>query len=116
METVHVFVSTGRFGSFQEMRAFIDPTYTEDGDAVPSVFMREVRLSGFEPGCIEAIHSERAVPLAELLAGTSYSDQWLKYLDGSRRADAAICVFAPNRVGNPESSSLEYCGVFSYKP
>jgi hypothetical protein len=115
MGTVHVFLSTCRFRSFQEMRAFIDPSYTEEGDAVPSVFMREVRLSRFEPMCIEAIHSKRAVPLAELLARASYSDQWHRHLDSSRRADAAICVFNPNQVRNPEGSSLEYCGAFAYK-
>jgi hypothetical protein len=104
VDTVHVFISTGRFRSFDEMRAYIDETSTEDGDGVPSAFMREVGLSEYEPGCIEAIPSEsgRPIPLAELLAGASYADQWLPCLDASRRADAAICVFAPNRLARPE--------------
>ena len=116
METVHVFISTDRFRSFDEMRAYIDETYTEDGDGVPSVFMQEVGLFEYEPGCIEAIPSGSglAVPLSELLADASYSDQWLPYLDRSRLADAAICVFAPNEVKHPKESSIEYLGSFPY--
>jgi hypothetical protein len=116
METVHVFISVGRFRSFEEMRAYIDQTYTKDGDREPSAFMREVRLSGYEPGCIEAIHSEEVAPLSELLNGASFSDQWLRNLDGSRRADAAICVFTPNLVEHPQGCSLVYCGAFQYRP
>jgi hypothetical protein len=100
------------------MRAYIDQTYTEDGDGVPSAFMREVGLSEYEPGCIEAIPSPsgRPIPLTELLAASSYSDQWLPGLDGSRTADAAICVFAPDRVRYAERCSLEYIGAFRYSP
>jgi hypothetical protein len=116
MDMVHVHISTGRFRSFDEMRAYIDETYNDDGDASPSEFMREVGLSGYEPGCIEAIDSElgRPVPLRELLADASYSQQWLTSLDGSRLADAAICTFAPNRLARPEQCSLEYVGAFPY--
>jgi hypothetical protein len=118
METVHVFVSTGRFHSFEEMRAFIEETYTDDGEGVPSAFRQEAGLSRYEPGCIEAIYSEsgRPVVLTELLAGASYSGQWLPALDGSRLADAAICVFAPNEVRRPEQCSLEYLGGLPYNP
>jgi hypothetical protein len=114
MATVHVFVSTGRFRSFKEMRAFIDETYTEEGDGVPSAFIREVGLSGYEPGCIEAIYCVQPVSLSELLAGASYADQWLPQLDGFHRADAAICVFEPNAVAHPQRSSLDYIGAFEY--
>jgi hypothetical protein len=76
VETVHIFVSSGRFQSFDEMRTYIDATYTKDGDEVPSAFMQEVELTDYEPGCIEAIPSpsSRPVLLAELMAGASYSD------------------------------------------
>src|SRR5947209_12238371 len=114
METVHVFASTGRFRSFEEMRSFIDQTYTEDGDAVPSAFMHESDLSEYEPGCIEAIHSERPLPLAKLLAGCSFSERWLPQVDGSLTADSAICVFPPNVLGNPYGCSLTYVGAFTY--
>ena len=117
MDKVHVFLSTGRFRSFDEMREYIDPLYTQEGDAIPSAFIREIGLSGYEPMCIEAIPSESgsAAPLSELLVGASWSDQWLAHVDGSRLADAAICVFAPNRVDHPSGSSLEYVGAFDYK-
>ena len=114
MEKVHVFISTGRFHSFGEMRGFIDQTYTEDGVSVPSPFIREVGLSEYEPGCIEAIHEGSPTALADLLAGASYADQWLSKLDGKRVADSAICVFAPNRLSHPEDSSVEYIGAFEY--
>jgi hypothetical protein len=116
MAIVHVFLSVGRFRSFEEMRRFIDQTYTEDGEGVPSTFMREIRLLGHEPGCIEAIHSDRATPLLELLRGASYSDQWVLHLDSCRCVDAVICVFEPNVVQRPQASSLEYCGAFEYSP
>jgi hypothetical protein len=115
MDTVHVFVSTGRFRSFAEMRVFVEETYTENGGGVPSAFAREVGLSRYEPGCIECIDHPAPVPLPELLAGASYSDQWLHQLPTGRLADAAICVFAPNQVTRPESSSLEYVGAFGYR-
>lgn len=117
MEMVHVFTSNGRFRSFDAMRVYIDETYTEDGDGIPSAFIWEVGLSEYEPGCIEAILSESgsAVPLSKLLAGALYSDQWLPRLDGSRLADAAIGLFSPNRAEHPERCSLEYLGAFTYR-
>jgi len=69
MSDVHLFISTGRFKSFRDMRKFIDPTYTDDGDEVPSTFMREVGLWQFEPGCIEAIYKQVPTELVDLLAG-----------------------------------------------
>lgn len=65
MAHVHVFGCSGRFGSFEEMCTFIDQAYTEDGDGIPSAFMREVALSGYEPGCIEAIHSKKPKRLTD---------------------------------------------------
>ncbi len=116
MAIVHIFISSSRFRSFEELRRFIDVTYTEDGEVIPSPFLREVGLSGYEPGCIEAINSDRPAPLSELLAGASYSEQWLDRLTGRRSADAAVCVYEPNEVRHPEGCSLEYCGRFEYKP
>ena len=115
LEKVHVFINTGRFRSFEELREFVDETYTEDGDGVPSPFMREVGLTEYEPACIEAIHGEAPTTVAALLAGASYADQWLAKVDGSRVADSAICVFAPNRVAHPRGSSLEYVGAYAYE-
>ncbi len=115
MDAVHVFVSTGRFRSFAGMRAFVEETYTRDGDGVPSEFAREVGLSGYEPGCIECVHRPAPAPLAELLAGASYADQWLPHLPPGRTADAAVCVFAPNQVARPGGGTLEYVGSFGYR-
>lgn len=112
MNLVHVFISTGRFRSFEEMRAYVEETYTEDGDGVPSAFMDEVDLEDYEPMCVECVHAPAPTPLRELLADVSYADRWLPLLPGDRLADAAICVFPPNELGTPEGCSLEYVGAF----
>jgi hypothetical protein len=116
-DLVHVFISTGRFRSIEEMRGYVDEAYTEDGDGIPSTFMLEVDLTDYEPNCIETIVSKSAmpVPLSELMATLSYAEQWLPNLDGTREADAAICVFAPNCVEQPNRCSLEYLGAFGYR-
>lgn len=115
MKQAHVFISTGRFRSLAEMRSFIDQRYTEDGDAIPPPFMREIELRNYDPGCIEAIHADQPEPLANLLSKASYADQWLPGVDASRTADSAICIFAPNRVRQANESSLEYLGAFDYR-
>ena len=115
MPTVHIFISSGRFHSFKELRLYIDETYTDDGDGIPSAFMREVGLSEYEPMCIEAIWEEQPMSLPRLLDGVSYSGQWTEQLSNIKLADAAICVFEPNLVLRPSECSLEYCGAFEYK-
>jgi hypothetical protein len=116
MPRIHIFIATGRFRSFKAMRAFIDETYDEDGDAVPSDFIREVGLTSYDPMCIEAIYSKTAKPLHSLLRGASYGSQWLAKLPSDLTADAAICVLEPNEVKNPKKSSLTYVGSFPYRP
>jgi len=115
MPTVHVFVSTGRFSSFAEMRKFIDPTYTDDGDMVPSPFINEVRLTSYEPECIEAVHAPGPKPLHDLLHGVSHGEQWLHLVDPSVVASEAICVFEPNHPIRPTESSMHYCGRYYYR-
>ena len=108
MPSVHI------FASLEAIREFIDPTYTEDGDQIDSDFIREVGIDEFEPMCIEVIHSPVAKPLKALLEKVSYSDRWLAQVGVACDTDAAICIFEPNIVLRPESSSLRYCGVLSY--
>jgi hypothetical protein len=115
VQTVHVFVAHGRFRTLDDVHAFVDQTYTDDGDEVTSPFMLEIGLSSYEPMSIETRHSARPVPLVELLRGASYGDQWLSQLDSSLVAESAICVFSPNEVAHPERSSLEYVGSWSYQ-
>ena len=103
MPTVHVFTSTGRFSSFEQMREFIDATFTEDGDLVPSRFMDEVQLNGYEPGCIEATHAPEPTSLRDLLYGVSYGEQWLHLVDPSVVASEAICVLEPNTLAGPRN-------------
>jgi hypothetical protein len=114
MSLVHVFVSTGRFASEKDVRDYIEPAYSTDGDVVPSRFIREIHLDEFEPACIEAVHSSVVVPVRELLRDASWASQWITQLDPEQRADSAICVFPPNLVAAPRASSLEYCGAFTY--
>ena len=67
MPIVHIIVSTQRFASIERMREFIDPTYTEDGDLIPSPFFNEVQLANHEPACIEVIHVAEPTSLQDLL-------------------------------------------------
>jgi hypothetical protein len=112
---LHLFVARARFKSLADIYAFIDQTYTEDGERIPSRFMLEVELSDYDPMCIESFHSARPLPLAELLRGASFGAQWIAHLDAARVAESAICVFSPNAVANPERTSLEYVGAIRYE-
>ncbi len=114
MSEVHIFTSTGRFRSFEEMRSFVDPNYTNDGDGIPSSFMTETGLQCYEPMCIEVYHSQCVQALRELLAGSGHAKQWLSKIDANETADCAICVFPPNIVNLPERSSLKYIGAFPF--
>jgi hypothetical protein len=113
---VHVFACVGRFTSEEDARRFVDVTYSVDGDAVLSRFLREVQVDEFEyePGCIEVVYSGVSLPIRQLLRDASWAEQWVAQLDPARRADTAICVFPPNRIARPHASSLDYCGAFSY--
>lgn len=115
-ESVHIFISTGRFKSFEVLREFIDETYDHDGNGIPSQFMIEVGVIEYEPMCIEAISSDTGQPisLTQLLQGASYADRWLLHIDSSVLADAAICVFEPNQLSHPERSSLAYLGCLPF--
>ncbi|MDN7880942.1 immunity 22 family protein [Burkholderia aenigmatica] len=112
--TVHLFVSSGRFRSFAEMRAFIDEQYTEDGDGIPSAFMTEVGLRDYEPGCIEAIHRGSPVPVRQLLLGVSWESAWVHAVPADLVADSAIGVYSPNIVTTPENASLDYVGAYEF--
>ena len=81
---------------------------------MPSLFMREVGLRNYEPGAIETVRRDQPVPVADLLAGASSSDDWLRDPDESLLVDTAVCVFTPNRVANPAACSLLYLGLFEY--
>ena len=115
MATVHVFSSRGRFANEHELRRYLEPTYTEDGDEVKSDFMREVDFEEYEPMAIEAIYGA-TVPVGELLQGASYCDQWLSQLVANNDADSAVCVFSPNVIRVPDSASMRYHGSLEYQP
>ncbi|GIF43929.1 immunity 22 family protein [Actinoplanes xinjiangensis] len=116
MAVVHVFISTGRFASEKELRTFVEPTYTAEGDAVPSRFIEETGLHEYEPSTIETVRAGEAMPVRQLLRDASWAEQWLINLDPGRSADTAVCVFPPNVIATPRDSSLEYCGAFTYQP
>ncbi|WP_282700544.1 hypothetical protein [Streptomyces sp. CC219B] len=117
---VHAFLSHGRFSSYEDIRAHVDAGWSENGDAEPSVFMREAGIVELEPMCVEAVHAAddgHLAPVAPevLLRGASYADQWLPQVESTEPADAAICVFAPHVVTNPHGTALHYLGRFTYR-
>jgi Immunity protein 22 len=115
MPVVHVFVSSARFASFEEMRSFIDPGYTQHGDLLPSTFLSEVRLRGYEPACIEAFWKPHPCRLPELLQDASFAQNWLPLVDPSLTASEAICVFEPNQLERPSETSLRYLGEYVFE-
>ncbi|VWC81574.1 hypothetical protein BLA50215_01279 [Burkholderia lata] len=112
--TVHLFISSGRFHSFTDLRAFIDARCTEDGDGIPSAFMTEIGLRDYEPGCIEAIHSGEPVPVPQLLSGASGESAWVHAIPAGLIADSAICVYSPNIVATPGNASVDYVGTYEF--
>ncbi|MGK5047188.1 immunity 22 family protein [Janthinobacterium sp. GB4P2] len=124
MPIVHVFACSGRFGSREALQAYLSPTYTEDGDAVPSPFFLETGLTHYEPVCVESTLLAAPAPLVQLLDGVSYGDSWIVQAcadadaDADARgllADTGICVFAPNQLAHPQRSSLHYVGSYRYR-
>ena len=118
--TVHVFACKGRFASWEALQAYLSPTCTEDGDAVPSPFFLETGLTQYEPACFESAMLASHVPLAQLLDGVSYGDSWLAQACADAEAqgvlaDTSVCVFAPNRLAHPQRSSLHYVGSYRYR-
>lgn len=117
LPVVHVFTCSGRFASREALEAYLSPTYTEDGDEVPSPFFLETGLTCYEPACFESAMLASPAPLAQLLDGVSYGDSWLAQAcaDGKKvLADASVCVFAPNQLAHPQRSSLHYVGSYAY--
>ncbi|MBR7634723.1 immunity 22 family protein [Janthinobacterium lividum] len=120
MPTVHVFACNGRFPGWEALQAYLAPTYTEDGETVPSPFFLETGLTGYEPACVESAMLAAPVPLAQLLDGVSYGDSWLAQActDAEAQgvlADTSVCVFAPNQLAHPQRSSLHYVGSYRYR-
>lgn len=119
MPIVHVFACSGRFASREALQAYLSPTYSDDGDAVPSPFFLETGLTQYEPACFESAMLVAPAPLAQLLDGVSYGDSWLAQAcaDADAQgllADTSICVFAPNQLAHPERSSLHHVGSYVY--
>ncbi|MEU8515213.1 immunity 22 family protein [Kitasatospora sp. NPDC048722] len=117
---VHVFLSRGRFSSFEDIRDHVDPEWSENGDATPSPFMTEAGIAELEPMCVEAVHAREeghCAPVVPevLLRGASYADQWLSQVESTESADAAICVYAPAVVTTPHGTALHYLGRFTYR-
>lgn len=120
MPTVHVFACNGRFPGWEALQAYLAPTYTEDGETVPSPFFLETGLTGYEPACVESAMLAAPVPLAQLLDGVSYGDSWLAQACADAEAqgvlaDTSVCVFAPNQLAQPQRSSLHYVGSYRYR-
>ncbi len=80
MSKVYVFHFERAVRSFNELRNFIDKTYDADDNSIDSPFIKEVGLTDYEPACIEAIVGNAIEPLADLLAGASYAEQWLAWI------------------------------------
>ena len=116
LPTVHVFTCSGRFANWEALQAYLAPTYTEDGDEVPSPFFLETGLTQYAPACVESAMLASPAPLAQLLDGVSYGDSWLARACAEAQgvlADTSVCVFAPNQLAHPQRSVLHYVGSYA---
>ena len=113
MDWIYVFVGNNRFTSFEEMRSFIHPGYTEDGDYIPSTLMKETQLSDYEPDCIEAVYEASSKAVNALLSENSYSEQWINQIKEDQQFNSAICMYSPNHLNHPERCSMKYLGKFN---
>jgi len=114
MPRVHVFASLRNFASEAELIEFVRPTYTKEGDEVPSSFGREVGISSFESGCIECMVSAKPQKIFELLSGASYGSSWIHGLHVEDEFCAAVCIYPPNVVATPARSSFKYLGAYEF--
>ena len=115
---VHVFACSGCFASREALQAYLAPSCTDDGDALPSPFILETGLTHYEPACMESAMLASPVPLAQLLDGVSYGDSWLAQACTDAQgmlADTGVCVFAPNQLAHPRRSSLRHVGSYPYR-
>ncbi len=116
--SVWVFAGSDAFADWEALERYIEPVSDGQGKVQASALMREVGLQDYEPDCIEAelLETGALVPLAQMLEGASYGEQWLHRLPAEAKANVVICVFSPNRVSTPEACKLPFIGQFSYIP
>lgn len=115
MKLVHVFASTENFASEADLTRFVGPTYTPDGEEIPSRFGNEVGLSSYEPACIECMVSDTPSKISDLLSGVSYGRSWAHAIGAEASFCAAVCIFPPNLVATPERSSIQYLGAYEFE-
>ncbi|WP_139806349.1 hypothetical protein [Deinococcus hopiensis] len=108
---VYLFVSAGRFSSWEDVSACLHVRYDEDGDRIPSPFM----LENFGPMCIEARYGVTPLPGLEILQGFSWFAQWRSLVEYQGQLDAAICVFPPNTLFTPGNTRLTYLGCLEFE-
>jgi len=115
MPSVLLFISLRGFESEEALARYLHPSYSEDGDMIPSDFIREVALTNYEPMCIEAVYEEEPTAVRHLVAGCSHADQWARRLPQDLKADVSVVVYSPNTVSFPEAARrLQFCGIFPY--
>src|SRR5262245_46677071 len=115
MDQVHIFCARGKFPDDQRLSRFVTPTYSEDGELIPSQFMREIGLiDNYDPTAIESERFDRPLELLAAIIGFSYSDQFRVVRVDPTLVDTVICVYSPNAPQTPQRSTLDYVGVFSY--
>ena len=115
MPIVHIFIADKFALSEEEVSKYINASYTEDGDQVDSHFMSNTGLTHYEPCCIELQINSVSIPLSDLLAESSYADQWISKLPHNKHCRTAVCVYEPNIITNPLKSKLDYVGCYNYK-
>ena len=115
MPVVHIYIADEESILEEDVYAYVNATYTEDGEQIDSHFMRDIGLTDHEPGCIELVIDPTPLPLPHLLEGCSYVDQWISQLPVDDCARVAVCVYEPNVVADPTNSKYRYVGGYGYR-
>lgn len=114
MAKLHIYISSDKFRTEDELNSYLIPSYTEDGDLINSPFMKEVKLENYEPMCVEVVFEKANRPVKHLLEGISYYEQWVKDISDNFEGNVVVCIYEPNLLANPMGSILNYLGEYSY--
>ena len=122
-ETSHFWA--GKFDSLESFTQLFVETYSDDDDAPISPFAETQGEAFYDHDFMEYGYSDDADSVADLVAGYSYSDQWLdqfaKLLDSAGLTGVNAFLFiSESEIENAQSfgtetGGLTYLGKLKYK-
>jgi hypothetical protein len=118
-----VYAWIGEFDSEVDFERYIEQSYTEDGDSIPSQFMRDVGLDWYDDDFQEFEYHSARRSIRIALSGHSYSESFAPLLI-QRATELGIesvgAVFLLYELDNPpippsQDAPIRYIGSFPYR-